>query len=102
VSNLKEWFALRFKGFIRIPRTGVYVFYLRSDDGSKLYVAGKEIIANDGVHGLSGEKAEIALEAGWQAFELVYFQGTGEFGLELLWHGPDVEKGPIPAGAFGR
>jgi hypothetical protein len=102
VSNLKEWFALRFKGFIRIPRTGVYVFYLRSDDGSKLFVAGKEIIANDGVHGLSGEKAEIALEAGWQAFELVYFQGTGEFGLELLWHGPDVEKGPIPAGAFGR
>jgi len=102
VSNLKEWFALRFKGFIRIPRTGVYVFYLRSDDGSKLSVAGKEIIANDGVHGLSGEKAEIALEAGWQAFELVYFQGTGEFGLELLWHGPDVEKTPIPAGAFGR
>jgi hypothetical protein len=102
VSDLKEWFALRFKGFIRIPRTGVYVFYLRSDDGSKLCVAGKEIIANDGVHGLSGEKAEIALEAGWQAFELVYFQGTGEFGLELLWHGPNVEKGPIPTSAFGR
>jgi hypothetical protein len=102
VSNLKEWFALKFKGFIRVPRTGVYVFYLRSDDGSKLSVAGKEIIANDGVHGLSGEKAEIALEAGWQAFELVYFQGTGEFGLELLWRGPNVEKGPIPSSAFGR
>lgn len=102
VSKLKERFALRFKGFIRIPRTGVYVFYLRSDDGSKLSIAGKEIIANDGVHGLTGEKAEMALEAGWHVFELAFFQGTGEFGLELLWRGPNVEKGPIPSSAFGR
>ncbi len=102
VAKLKERFALKFKGFIRIPRTGVYVFYLRSDDGSKLSVAGKEIIVNDGVHGLTGEKSEMALEAGWHAFELEYFQGTGEFGLELLWQGPSVEKGPIAASAFGR
>jgi hypothetical protein len=102
VSKLTEKFALRFKGFIRIPRTGVYVFYLRSDDGSKLSVAGKVIIANDGVHGLTGEKSEMALEAGWHAFELEYFQGTGEFGLELLWQGPNMEKGPIASSAFGR
>ncbi|MCX6567901.1 MAG: PA14 domain-containing protein [Candidatus Aminicenantes bacterium] len=102
VAKLKERFALRFKGFIRIPRTGVYVFYLRSDDGSRLSVAGKEIIANDGVHGLTGEKSEMALEAGWHAFELEFFQGTGEFGLELLWQGPNMEKGPIASSAFGR
>ncbi|HUT07362.1 MAG TPA: PA14 domain-containing protein [Candidatus Latescibacteria bacterium] len=102
VSGREERFALRFKGFIRIPRTGVYVFYLRSDDGSKLSIAGQEIIVNDGVHGLTGEKAEMALEAGWHAFELDYFQGTGEFGLELLWRGPNLEKGPIPSSVFGR
>jgi hypothetical protein len=102
VAKLKEKFALRFKGFIRVPRTGVYVFYLRSDDGSKLSVAGKEIIVNDGVHGLTGEKSEMALEAGWHTFELEYFQGTGEFGLELLWQGPNMEKGSIPSSAFGR
>ncbi|OGD27652.1 MAG: hypothetical protein A2V57_10730 [Candidatus Aminicenantes bacterium RBG_19FT_COMBO_65_30] len=102
VANDKDEFALRFRGFVRVPRTGVYVFYLSSDDGSKLSVAGKEIVANDGVHGMTEEKAEIALESGWHAFEIVYFQGTGGLGLELAWRGPQFEKGLISASAFGR
>ncbi len=102
VAKDREEFALRFKGLIRAPETGVYVFYVSSDDGSKLAVAGKEIIVNDGVHGMTEEKAEVALEAGWHAFELVYFQGTGGLGLELAWRGPGFSKAPIPAEAFGR
>jgi hypothetical protein len=98
----KDEFALRFKGSIRIPETGVYVFYASSDDGSKLSVAGKEIIVNDGVHGMTEEKSELALEAGWHSFELVYFQGRGGLGLDISWQGPGFERTPIPAGAFGR
>jgi hypothetical protein len=98
----KDEFALRFKGLIRIPQTGVYVFYVNSDDGSKLSIAVKEIIVNDGVHGMTEEKAEIALEAGWHPFELLYFQGRGGLGLELSWQGPGFKKRPVPAGAFGR
>jgi len=98
----KDEFALRFKGSIRIPETGVYVFYASSDDGSKLSVAGKEIIVNDGVHGMTEEKAEIALEAGWHSFELVYFQGEGGLGLEVSWQGPGIKKCPVPDGVFGR
>jgi len=98
----KDEFALRFKGSIRIPETGVYIFYASSDDGSKLSVAGKEIIVNDGVHGMSEEKSEIALEGGWHPFELVYFQGKGGLGLDVSWRGPGFEKTPIPAGVFGR
>jgi hypothetical protein len=98
----KEDFALKFKGYIHAPATGVYVFYVSSDDGSKLSVAGKEIIVNDGVHGMAEEKSEIALEVGWHPFELVYFQGRGGLGLEVSWRGPGFEKTPIPAGAFGR
>jgi hypothetical protein len=98
----KDEFALRFKGFIRVPSTGVYVFYLGSDDGSKLSVAGKEIIVNDGVHGMAEEKAEIALEAGWHVFELVYFQGLGGLGLELAWRGPETSRTLIRPEAFGH
>jgi hypothetical protein len=98
----RDEFALRFSGAIRAPRTGVYVFYLGSDDGSRLSIAGREIIVNDGVHGMTEEKAEVALEAGWHAFELVYFQGTGGLGLELSWRGPGFKKTPVPAAAFGR
>jgi hypothetical protein len=102
VSNDKNEFALRFRGFIRAPRNGVYLFYVSSDDGSKLSVAGKEIIVNDGVHGMTEEKSEVALEAGWHAFELIYFQGRGGLGLDISWQGPGFERTPIPAGAFGR
>ncbi len=98
----KDEFALRFHGYIRAPRSGVYVFYLSSDDGSRLSVAGKEIIVNDGTHGLAEEKAEIALEAGWHPLEIAYFQGTGDMGLELFWRGPGFPKSAVPASFFGR
>jgi hypothetical protein len=102
VSKDTDEFALRFTGFVHIPETGVYVFYLATDDGSKLSIAGEGIIVNDGVHGMAEERTEMALEAGWHAFELDYFQGTGGLGLELSWRGPGFAKGPIPDGAFGH
>ncbi len=98
----KSRFALRFRGLIRAPRTGVYVFYLNSDDGSKLSVAGREVVAIDGVHGMTEEGAEIALAAGWHEIEIVYFQSTGDMGLDLIWSGPGIKKSPVPASFFRR
>jgi hypothetical protein len=95
-------FALRFRGYVRAPRPGVYVFYLASDDGSRLSVDGQGIVDNDGNHGLSVEKGEIALAAGWHAIEIVYFQRDGDMGLELSWAGPGFPKSPVPAASFGR
>jgi hypothetical protein len=101
-AKTKENFALRFRGFVRAPRTGVYIFYLASDDGSRLAVGGKALIDNDGSHGLSVEKGEIALAAGWHAIEIVYFQGDGDMGLELTWSGPGFPRSPIPASMYGH
>jgi len=101
-AKLKERFALRFRGYVRAPQTGVYVFSLASDDGSRLAIDGKELIDNDGNHGLSVEKGEIALAAGWHTVELVYFQRDGDMGLDLLWSGPGFPKTPVPAYVFGR
>ncbi len=98
----KDDFALRFRGYVRAPRTGVYVFYLGSDDGSRLSVAGKQIIDNDGTHGMAEEKAEIALEAGWHPIEIDYFQVDGDKGLELAWRGPGFPKSRVPASSLGR
>jgi hypothetical protein len=43
---------------------------------------------------------EIALEAGWHAIELIYFQGTGGQGLEVTWEGPGFPQSPIPKEAL--
>jgi hypothetical protein len=101
-AKTKAKFALRFRGFVRAPRTGVYVFYLASDDGSRLSVDGQALIDNDGNHGLSLEKSEIALAAGWHAVEIVYFQRDGDMGLDLSWSGPGIPKSRVPAYDLGR
>lgn len=101
-AKTEEKFALRFQGYVRAPRTGVYVFYLASDDGSRLAIGGRPLIDNDGNHGLSVEKGEIALAAGWHVLELVYFQRDGDKGLDLSWSGPGFARTPVPASSFGR
>ena len=101
-AKTKERFALRYRGYVRAPQDGVYLFYLASDDGSRLAVNGRPLIDNDGNHGLSVEKGEIALAAGWHALELVYFQRDGDMALDLSWSGPGLAKGPVPASMFGR
>ena len=102
VAGGKDEFALLFRGYARAPKTGVYVFYLSSDDGSRLSVDGEEIIINDGVHGSAEEKAEIALEAGWHMIEVDYFQVDGDKVLDLSWRGPGFPKSRVPASSFGR
>jgi hypothetical protein len=102
VAKDKDEFALRFRGFLRVPRTGVYIFYLGSDDGSRLAIAGRELIVNDGAHSVSEERGEIALAQGWHPIEIDYFQVTGPMNLNLAWRGPWMDKRPVPVGVFGH
>ena len=92
----KADFGLRFTGYIEVPSTDVYVFNVESDDGTRLRISGRELILNDGVHGMNAARGEIALEAGWHSFELIYFQGTGGQGLQVTWEGPGFLATPIP------
>jgi len=96
----KADFGLRFTGYIQIPKTDVYVFSVESDDGTRLRIGGKEVVLNDGVHGMTEIHGEIALEAGWHPIELIYFQGTGGQGLQVTWEGPGFLPGPIPKEAL--
>jgi alpha-L-fucosidase len=98
----KNEFALRFKGSVRVPRTGVYVFYLGSDDGSRLVIDGRDLVVNDGAHSVSEEKGEIALAQGWHPVEITYFQVSGPMNLGLSWRGPGIAKRPVPSNAFGH
>jgi hypothetical protein len=45
--DIVDYFAVRFAGYILIRSSGVYTFYLNSDDGSKLYIGSKLLIDND-------------------------------------------------------
>jgi alpha-L-fucosidase len=80
----KSDYGMVFKGFIRIPETGVYQFVLTSNDGSKMIVSGKTL-SNDGLHGFEGKSMDIALARGLHPIEIQYFQAGGGDALKLEW-----------------
>ena len=51
-----EAFGFVFEGTLIVPQDGTYTFYLDSDDGSRLTVAGKTVVEYDGIHGVGKEK----------------------------------------------
>ena len=97
VKQRDENFALLFKGLIRIPRSGKYTFYTKSDDGSRLYIGETCVVKNDGYHGMENQSGSLELTAGFHPIIVTYFQGTGGLGLETAWKGPEISKQPIPA-----
>jgi hypothetical protein len=50
VTDRIEWFVIDYNGRFWIQQAGYYHFSLTSDDGSKLYIDGKLVINNDGLH----------------------------------------------------
>jgi hypothetical protein len=96
LSTQQEDFGLLFEGYIQVPVTGVYTFYIDTDDGSQLFLNGKKVIDNDGLHG-TGEKAyEIALEAGVYPIKLPFFQGGAAKTLIFQYKEPGKQKQNVP------
>jgi hypothetical protein len=72
-----EEFALRFSGFIKIEKEGVYKFRLGSDDGSYLIVAGAKVVDNDGLHGYIEREGAVRLGPGVYPIEIGFFEAGG-------------------------
>ena len=76
--------GLTYKGYINIPEDGIYSFYLSSDDGSMLYINGKQVIDNDGLHAPGEVTGQAALKQGYHPIEVQYFDhGGGSINLKV-------------------
>jgi signal transduction histidine kinase len=71
--------GLQFNGFIEIPRDGLYTFYVRSDDGSRLFIGESSLAVN--VQG--GETPGLSRSIGSEVFapEEQEYQWTGIEGI---------------------
>ncbi len=68
--------AFRFSGFISIKAAGKLNIGTTSDDGSRVKIAGMDIIANDGGHGDATVDADVNFAAaGVYPIEITYFNG---------------------------
>lgn len=82
-------FAFVFRTFVEIEREAEYTFTITSDDGSFLYVNGKELIDNGGLHGMEPKSGTIRLTPGRHEVECIMFQGKGGFGLRVEMRADD-------------
>ncbi|NQU25582.1 MAG: hypothetical protein HQ567_30215 [Candidatus Nealsonbacteria bacterium] len=96
-------YATEYKGFIKVPRTGLYVVELGTCDGSRLRIDGRVVADRDGIHGTSVRQYPMALAQGLHAFELSYFKGAKPYLADkilLAWEGPGFETRKLTPADF--
>jgi hexosaminidase len=92
--------GLKFTGYIEVPETGIYSFYLNSDDGSMLHIAGRLVVENDGMHSPKEKVGQVALQKGLHVFALDYIDGGGGGALELRYSRDGAAAQAVPAGWY--
>ena len=95
-----EYFGFRFNGYLRIPKDGIYTFYTKSNDGSRLTIGDTVVVDNDGLHDFQEKAGLVALKAGLHPLTVEFFQSGGERGLEVTYEGPSIRRGLLPRAAL--
>jgi len=89
-------FSIRYTGYIQIDTQGSYTFYTSSDDGSKLFIDGIEIVDNDGNHGNRERSGTTTLTTGLHDITVLYYENSGGETLTVQYQGPSISKQNIP------
>ncbi|MBV8389315.1 MAG: family 20 glycosylhydrolase [Mucilaginibacter sp.] len=93
-------FGLKYRGYIDVPETGIYTFYLTCDDGGILKIADRLTVDNDGLHSAIEKTGQVALSKGLQPFALDFIEGGGGFTLKLKYSFNGSEPKDIPQSWF--
>jgi hypothetical protein len=92
IPKRSHTFGIRYSAWINIKQSGQHKFYTYSDDGSKLYIDGEEVVNNDGDHGTLERSGIIELASGYHRIQVDYFNGGGGAWLEVLHKAPGQSK----------
>jgi hypothetical protein len=96
-------FGMRYTGYIRVPRTGVYTFTALSDDGAGMWFGDRNVFWSLGQSPKTTETwGQIALQAGLHPITVTFFQAYGPRALELYIEGPGVRRQQVPASMLFR
>ena len=97
----EDHFAARWMGEMQVTESGMYQFYLSSDDGSRLIVDDEIVIENDNVHGMENTlEGTVELDAGYHEVTVDYFEQGGEQGISLKYSGPDTNSAKVSLRAY--
>ena len=104
-------FGVNYRGYLRVPRNGVYTFGVRSAGASHLYIGGKSrrfwldnllVVDNDRGHSQAEATGRRPLMAGMHKIRLSLAQPPAAGDMVVSWEGPGIAKQPIPADVLFR
>jgi hypothetical protein len=96
-------YGAEFTGTVTVSDAGSWTFYTNSDDGSKLWINGSEVVSNDGLHAMRERSGTISLAAGAHEIIVRFFERSGNHGLIVSWQGPGAPaKTVIPVEALSH
>lgn len=101
-TGFKDFFYIRWTGFIQIPADGKYTFFLESDDGSRLSIDGKQVLENGGAHAMEEVPGDINLTAGKHALKVEFFEKDIDAGCFFRWKSDKIEKQVVPASVLSH
>ena len=108
VTKLKSNFGVVFNSTLHIPKEDTYEFTIASDDGSSLSIDGKQVVINDGIHGVTQKKGKVKLSAGKHAMKVSFFEAGGGEDLMVAVKAKSIggtvnlSKKPVSGGGGGR
>ncbi len=104
-SGQSQGVGMVLEGFLHLDQPGTYIFQAKTNDGFELYLAGRLLISDPGVHGdrLSKKAGITVTGAGWFPVHMKYFQRKGTAALTLMWQQPgDSGMTVVPGEAYAH
>ena len=102
-------YATAWDGLIAIPADGGYTFHLVDRDGARLVIDGVEVartgatfaeVCGSPGNALRYDRGAIGLRAGLHTIHVEALNTASEGAPRLLWEGPGMTLGDVPANAF--
>ena len=100
-ESLNAGYALVFRGRLRVPEDGIYIFYGQIDGAYRIRVDGQDVIVRDEQAGTTEHAGFCRLAKGGHSLEVTYLYSrllARNFNID--WEGPRLPRQTIPVDAL--
>jgi beta-1,2-mannosidase len=95
-ENRDHGYALTFKGLLRVPADGIYIFRAQIDGGYRFQLDGGDVLVWDGQHGTTEEAAVVVLAKGDHPLSVTHvYDALPAKNFSIEWEGPGFARQAI-------
>ncbi|MEN9811189.1 MAG: hypothetical protein RLZZ488_2756 [Pseudomonadota bacterium] len=95
VADRKDDFALNYQGYVRVPKSGRYKFFVKSDNEARLMINNTTVVT---ASKNKVKSADVDLSEGYQKISLEYLHKAGKANLKVHWQASGKKKRELKGG----